>query len=262
MPYEGAKASFNSAAELYDRARPSYPAAAVRRIIEKSQLTKKSRILEIGAGTGKASVLFARHGYPMLCLEPGVQMGAIARKNLEPYPNAQVKTTTFEDWGLQKNAFDLIISAQAFHWVDAEIGFRKCAKALKPGGWVALFWNLPNDPETGVYNRIQRAYQRLAPEMTRRHKQKSQSDHVAEIRQDLESHRDLFPLQKVYRFSWQESYSPDSYLELLSTYSDHIALPPADRDRLYDAIRKAIHSQGQTHLKHYVTILAMARRSE
>src|SRR2546423_702505 len=120
MSYAGLKASFNSAAQAYDAVRPSYPPGLVRKIVQKAGLTPESRILEIGAGTGKASLLFARRGYEMLCLEPGMQMGEIARKNLAAYPGVKVETITFEEWPVQKGAFDLAISAQAFHWVNQE----------------------------------------------------------------------------------------------------------------------------------------------
>jgi len=260
MTYSGAKASFNTAAQQYDSARPSYPAGVVRRIIQNAKLTRNSKILEVGAGTGKASVLFAKRGYEMLCIEPGIQMGEVLRRNLEPYPKAKVVTTTFEEWKPKPGAFHLVMSAQAFHWIDPEIGYPKAAKALKPGGWIALFWNLPNDPEDGIYAEIQNAYRKHAPEMERRQKSNSLSQEVQEMRERMESFGKHFPTRYVYRASWKKSYSIDAYLALLGTYSDHIALPADRQQKLFKAITQVIERRGGTITKHYTCMLAMAQR--
>jgi trans-aconitate methyltransferase len=202
MTYEGAKASFNTAAEQYDQARPSYPSAVIRKVIERAQLRPSAKIVEVGAGTGKASMLFAKRGYEMLCIEPGVQMSAVLRRNLQPFPKANVLTTTFEDWKPKRGAYDLLISAQAFHWIDPDIGYPKAAQALKPGGWIALFWNLPNDPEEGIYKEIQRAYRKHAPEMERRQKGKTLTQEVGEMRERMEGFAKHFPWRYVYHTSW------------------------------------------------------------
>jgi SAM-dependent methyltransferase len=260
VSYDGLKASFNSAALAYDAVRPSYPPALVGRIIQKSGLTPNSWILEVGAGTGKASVLFASRGFNMLCLEPGVQMGEIARQNLASYRKARVETTTFEEWPLEKGAFDLVISAQAFHWIDPKIGIPKAGQALKPGGWIALFWNLPNDPETGIYEEVQQAYRDNAPEMERRHKTKSLSQEALEIRTDIAKHKDIFPNQFLHKFSWKRQYNTAEYLSLLGTYSDHITLPDNHRANLFNAIDSVLKSHGGAIDKHYTCVLALAQK--
>src|SRR5258706_13838474 len=106
VSYEGARASFNSMAAQYDASRPTYPPALIRHVIERAGLTSGSRILEIGAGTGKATFSFAQRGYEMLCLEPGVEMGKILRRNLAAHRKAKVKTATFEEWRAREAPID------------------------------------------------------------------------------------------------------------------------------------------------------------
>jgi SAM-dependent methyltransferase len=260
VSYSGAKASFNSAADDYDAARPSYPSAVIRRILQRSGLPAGARILEVGAGTGKASLLFAQRGYSMLCLEPGIQMGEILRRNLSTFPRVQVETTTFEDWPVERDAFDLVISAQAFHWIDPEIGYTKSAEALKPGGWIALFWNLSNDPADRVYAEIQEAYHRHAPDMERRQRVKSLTEEVNEMREKMASFSVHFPWRYVYRTAWNKRYSADAYIRLLGTYSDHIALPDDQRERLYGAIRGVLAKHGGSLVKNFSTMVAMGRK--
>ena len=77
-------------AQLYDRARPGYPAALFDDIIYYAALPAGARILEVGCGTGQATLPLAQRGYAIDCLEPGAQMAAIARANLANFPNVTV----------------------------------------------------------------------------------------------------------------------------------------------------------------------------
>jgi SAM-dependent methyltransferase len=261
VSYEGRKASFNKAAEQYDAARPSYPTELIECVVARSGIGPDSRILEVGAGTGKASVLFAQRGFQMLCLEPGEVMGDIARRNLGRYPDVEVLTSTFEDWPLQESAFDLAISAQAFHWIDPEIGFPKTARALKAGGWLAFFWNLPTDPKNDLWDEIQSAYVLHAADLTRCWDVKSLTQEVEEIEGDFAKHASLFTSASIDRFPWSRPYSAEEYIQLLGTYSDHIALDEESRNRLFAAIENAISKHGGFLDKRYTTVLQMAQKA-
>jgi SAM-dependent methyltransferase len=91
-------------------------------------------VLEIGCGMGQATLPFARRGYPILCVELGENLAAVARRNLSPYPRAEVLTADFEDVLLPGEAFNLAISATAFHWLGPAGAYQKVARALRPGG--------------------------------------------------------------------------------------------------------------------------------
>ncbi|MGB3292737.1 MAG: class I SAM-dependent methyltransferase [Phormidesmis sp.] len=122
--------AFDQIAQLYDTARPSYPPQLVEDLVAIAQLPTTAQILEIGTGTGKATLPLAQRGYHIQCLEPGSHLAAIAAENLHPYPNVKIQTVAFEDWPLQSAAYDLVMSAQAFHWVDPAVGYLKAAQAL------------------------------------------------------------------------------------------------------------------------------------
>jgi len=88
--------TFDRAAALYDVARPGYPDALFDDLVRLSGMPPGGRVLEIGCGTGKATLPLARMGYRLLCLEPGDNLVAVARRNLAPFPDARVLTTSFE----------------------------------------------------------------------------------------------------------------------------------------------------------------------
>ena len=96
-------------------------------------------MLEIGAGTGRAPVPFVRRGYRILGIEPGSNLAAVARRNLTDYPQAKIRVGPFGDISMEKRTFDVAYAATAFHWLDPAVALPKVARALKPGGAVALF---------------------------------------------------------------------------------------------------------------------------
>lgn len=120
---------FTDRAEDYARWRPGYPGEAVALL----GLPAGARIADIGAGTGIASELFARHGYEVVGVEPNAGMRARAR--------VPMVEGTGEATGLPDAAFDAVICAQAFHWMDHEAAKREFLRILKPGGVIALLWN-------------------------------------------------------------------------------------------------------------------------
>src|SRR5918992_361313 len=159
--------TFDEAASLYDEVRPGYPEDLFDDIVSLSGIRPAGRILEIGCGTGQATVPFARRGYRILCIELGENMAALARRNLRRYPQAEVRIGAFEESPLEEKAFDLAISATAFHWLDPAVAYPKAAGALRDGGSLALFWNVHvhSDTSEGFFEAVQRIYEREAPEI-------------------------------------------------------------------------------------------------
>ena len=156
------RTTFDEAASLYDEVRPGYPEDLFDDIVSLSGIPAGGRILEIGCGTGQATVPLARRGYRIQCIELGENMAAVARRNLERYPNAEVRTGAFEESFLQEGAFDLAVSATAFHWLDPAVAYPKAARALRDGGSLALFWNVHvhSDASEGFFEAAQRIYER------------------------------------------------------------------------------------------------------
>ncbi|MBA2454404.1 MAG: methyltransferase domain-containing protein, partial [Chloroflexia bacterium] len=98
------RSMFNRDALLYDEARPDYPEELFDDIVALSDIPDGGRILGLGCGTGIATVPFARRGYRIRCVELGEQLAAVARKNLAPYPDAEVYVGAFEVWPVEEAA--------------------------------------------------------------------------------------------------------------------------------------------------------------
>ncbi len=123
--------SFDRIAGAYDRARPTYPDAVFERIIDFAELESGARLLEIGCGSGKATLPFARKGYEIVALEPGPDLAAIAQRSLTPFPKVTLRSSRFEAWPLDHDGFDLVFAAQSLHWVDPEQRLVRARRALR-----------------------------------------------------------------------------------------------------------------------------------
>jgi len=131
IDWKQASRGFDTVADLYDAYRPGYPEELLEALVSMTGIQADGKILEIGSGTGKATLMFARRGFSILCVEPGQNLVAIAARNLRNYPRVEFEAVAFEDWKERQAEFDLVMSAQAFHWVLKEIGYAKAARALK-----------------------------------------------------------------------------------------------------------------------------------
>jgi SAM-dependent methyltransferase len=246
---------FDGVAERYDQHRPDYPDALVEGVIEVAGLHPGDRILEIGCGPGKATRLFAEAGFQLHCIEPGANLLAIAEKHFSDYP-VTFECARFEEWEETQTNFDLVMSAQAFHWVPEEIGYAKAARTLRPGGHIALIWNMYPGPKNQIFQDIDAVYRKHAPEVIR---PEDDFERGIEKRKQSILDSELFEDLQILRYPWSEVCDVEHYLGLLGTYSDHLRLPEDRRQRLYDGVAEVIESHGGTIEKPYVAVLYIAK---
>ena len=133
--------------EGYEDVRPPYPAALYRFLVEQGALTRGSVTLEIGAGSGLATRRLIELGAsPITVVEPDERFGPLLSKlRATTGADLRVLSCAFEDAALPSHAFDLVAAATSYHWLDPDVALGKVADVLKPGGFVALLWNVFGD---------------------------------------------------------------------------------------------------------------------
>lgn len=130
--------SFDEVAESYALYRPAPPEKVVDAMVSASGVGAGSRVLEIGCGTGQLSVPLAERGVELVALELGPNLAAIAARNLERFQDVRVEVVSFEAWEPPAQEFDAVMCASAFHWLDPELRYTKCAQALRRSGALTI----------------------------------------------------------------------------------------------------------------------------
>ncbi|KAE9365767.1 putative methyltransferase [Stipitochalara longipes BDJ] len=255
------RATFTENAELYDRIRPRCPPALFNDLETLARLGPQSRVLEIGPGTGQATLPLAQLGCSVLAVELGAEMAVVARRNLSSFPNVEIAISTFEDWPLPEQKFDLVVSANAFHWIDKKVRMSKAADALREGqGVLAIISTHHIKAGTeAFFDEVQRLYEEhgLAPA----------PGLFLPAAQDIPKDASDFEREKRFRevefrrYKWDQSYSTSEYLDLLSTYSNHHILSPDAKERFLKEVAKLIDNKFQGRItKGYMVQLAIAHR--
>jgi SAM-dependent methyltransferase len=244
---------FGEDAELYDRVRPSYPAELIDDVV--ALVGPDSFAVDAGCGTGKAAVLLAARGLNGIGVEADSAMAEVARRQLAGSPRWRVDVSTFEAWPPDDRPLDLLVSAQAWHWFEPEARFRKAYDLLRPGGWLALWWNSPAAFDSPARQAIDAAYREHVPEMDHR----GIAGHPRPAFEPLpEGIWFSPPIERGY--AWSQRYTSTAWVDLLRTTSDHRMLPDELRGELLDAVRLAIESHGGIYDHPYVCHLWAAER--
>lgn len=246
---------FGEVAELYQRVRPEYPEALVDAVLAYGPVPAGGRMLEVGCGTGKATVAFARRGLRVSALEPSPEMASVARRLCAPYPDVEIVEERFEDWSGAAESLDLILSTSAWHWVDPAIGYQLAWRALRPAGVLAVVWPRHDAPP---YPGVEAAYRRHAAGLADR--DRNWVERSERRRRSFEKGvAGLFAVSEHRAFTFTREMGTADYLGLLATYSDHRLLDPATRERLLDAIGAAIDDAGGRVSLPYTVDLFLAR---
>jgi trans-aconitate methyltransferase len=237
----------------YDKRRPELDPRAVAAILAFAPRTETLDVLDVGAGTGKATMAFLERGHRVVALEPGTNMRAVLRSKC---PDASVAALKFEAFTRPDN-FDILIAAQSWHWLDETERLSRSHALLRNRGVLALYWYCPQwNDESPIKRALDEVYSNypsfrspgwIAPI--------EQID--AAVNQLLADHR-FTDVQELH-FTWSKMYTTDEYIALVATQSDH---RDASRGLLED-IRAAVVDVcgGQLNVD-YVNRLILARASQ
>lgn len=247
-------AVFDAAALDYDTYRPSYPFEVVREVVSLSHLRSSSRLLEIGCGTGKATVEFASRGYMIDCVDPGRNLVALAKSNCQRWQSVSFTIGKFEDLLFDVHSYDLVYSAQAFHWVDPAIRLQKTARLLARGGSLALLYNYPGRRRDSILEELGRS---IKKETRGKLKVWDYGGDVANWARELTC-SGLFKKVKLLRHKWTCEYDAERYAGLFRTYSDFLSLPKTIQKRVIRRIKEVINKNGGRVSRSYDCVLIHA----
>ncbi len=251
--------TFAGAADLYDRMRPRYPEPLIADLAQTAGLTTGSRILEIGCGTGQATAPLAEIGCEIEAVELSSELAAVAARNVAGFPLVRIVTGDFEERQRPTASFDLVTSFTAWHWIDPALRMTKAAAALRPGGTLAIVatHHVAGGTEE-FFARAQECYEHWDP-TTPPGLRLEPADSIPADSAEFDA-SGLFGAVKNRRYEMDIPYTRAEYLDVLSTYSGHIALEPKLRNGLYECIGSLIdHHFDGAITKRYLFELSTAQ---
>ncbi len=207
----GPYTAFAGVADAYERGRPGYPEEAVRWLVGDEPLD----VVDLGAGTGKLTRSLVGLGHRVTPVEPIAEMRAELEAAL---PNVSALEGSAEAIPLPDGVADVVTSAQAFHWFDQEKALPEIARVLRPGGRLALVWNVRDDRDPWMA--------RLSELIGNERGETS----------DLLEASDLFEPLEIATFSFEQMLDRDLLLDLVASRSYLAKLTPPERAPVLDAV--------------------------
>lgn len=242
--------TFGEVAALYDAVRPEHPIEIAGLVLAYAGSTPRAAA-EIGAGTGKATALFAGRGFPITCVEPDPRMAGRIRERL-PDADLTIVESSFEDWQPPVPGVDLLYAALAWHWFRPDTRASLAYDALAPGGTLALIGRTSSITDETLRASVRAVFDSFPG--------------AAPQRPPLPEYAvpELLPLFDGVR-SWTTTestvYDADQFMALQQTMGPYRSRAPEIRDATDIGLRTAIANAGGTVGVRLDTHVVLARRS-
>ncbi|MCO1574326.1 class I SAM-dependent methyltransferase [Crossiella sp. SN42] len=222
--------SFGAAADTYERGRPGYPPEAVTWLVPWDART----VVDLGAGTGKLTRALRAPDREVIAVEPSDGM---REQFAQVLPEVRVLAGSGESIPLPDNSVDVLVCAQAWHWVDPALAVPEAARVLRPGGWLGLVWNVRDVsvPWVAELERILRDY----------------GPATNEERQDNQVGEPFGPVERQ-DVRWRQPITTAEALDMVASRSYVITLPTATREELLGRVRALLADRRPTEMP-YVT---------
>jgi SAM-dependent methyltransferase len=248
---------FGDNARQYDRARPGYPADLIERIVAASP---GRDVLDAGCGTGISARLLEAAGCRVLGVDPDPRMADLARA-----AGTEVEVARLEDWDAAGRTFDAVVAAQAWHWVDPVAGAAKAAAVLRPGGRLAVFWNVFEPPDA-LRAELAAVFRRVLPDspLGGFWARPAVDAYRAGCERAAGGMRQAgaFAEPEEWLSGWDRPYTTAEWLDLVPTTGGFSRLPAEAQRRLLAGLGEAVDAAGGTFLMNYTTITVTAARRE
>ncbi len=242
--HPSAAIGFASAAELYERARPSYPQDAVDWLIAQTGLAQGRTVVDLGAGTGKLTRLLLPSGARVVAVEPIAEM----RAHID---GAEVLAGTAEAIPLPDGCADVVTVAQAFHWFDQDRALPEIHRVLDTQGSLVIVWNMRD---------LDDHLQRGVEDLLRPVRDEVPGQLLGTWREPL-ARSALFGPATVGEFKYEQQFTTDDLCDRVASTSFVAALPAVDREEVLVRVRALTHGVTEPFAFPYKTEVHVIPRS-
>jgi SAM-dependent methyltransferase len=238
---------FERAGDDYERGRPSYPADAIEFLVGELDVRAGTRVLDLAAGTGKLTRQLVPTGAELVAVEP---VAGMRRKLVESATGVKALAGTAEAIPLGDGSVDAVFCGQAFHWFDAERALAEIHRVLRPGGGLALIWNVRDETVE---------WERRLSELMKSHQADAPRKRWGRWRHAFER-TELFTPLRERKFVHEQEGDVDTMLSRVASISFVSALPDEQRARFLGEVRALVEPYGTPLVMHYRTEVYWCRR--
>ena len=253
---------FDNVPEIYDRVRPAYPPELFDALFSYIAGDQDLRAVEIGPGTGKATRPLLEHGIAVTAVEPGELLAAFLKRTLgAEYAGLDVVVAKFEEAELQAGAFDLVLAATSFHWLDKATRFQRCYDLLREGGTLAVIHTnqIASTADGGFFARVQPVYDRHQ-DNDPRYAPPAEDELVPADHDGLVA-SGLFGDVTLHKYRWDQRYTSREYADLMRSYSGTQAMEPPQQEALIADVCALIDAEfGGAITRPVVMTLSLGRK--
>ncbi len=254
------RVTFDEVAQGYE-ARPPYPPAMFDQLVSRHGVGPGCAVLEIGPGTGQATIPLLELGCRVTAVELGENLSARLAERTDGRP-IQIVTSSFEEADLPDASFDVVLSATAFHWVDPTVGIPKAYGLLRAGGWFVLVWNVFSDPSRPdpFHEALSETLLRIEPELAGPEKPGATVPDGSSWALEIGRHAPFEPAG-VEVIRWTGTHTTTELRALFATFSSWISRGPERKEVLLDELAAIADEQfGGRVSRPYQTLVVSARK--
>lgn len=252
--------TFERISSLYDRARISYPTQLIGDIVAYSGIKPIGKILDVGCGTGQATLLFAQGGYRIIGLDVGQEMVDIAKEKCSSFPKVSFKVGTFEDLKFPEASLDIIVSGMAWHWINPNGREEKAHRLLKSGGTLALFWSYQRKEESYFVKAVGNILDKYGG--TDRGPAGSKVRQISDALYDQLRNSPSFTSVEMREYTEDFEFSKERYLDLVVSYGWVQVLSEEKRRDMTTDLQKLYKEYDEPLIIPYRYVLVLARKAK
>jgi len=265
MLFKGEKmfdASFDVFADNYNYVRPGYPEKMYKDIKEICTVSNKSILLEIGAGSGIATIELAKLGCKVIGIEPGANLAEIAKKQTTQFSNVEIREKTFEELEASDKSFDIVLALTSFHWISEFMKYQKVHSVLKDDGSFGLVWNSFFQSDSKATQEINQLYQELLPDVypkTDENVNVSVLNKLATREKEI-NESDLFYIHFLRKYVSVWNYDVDTYPKLLNTFPKIIKVEENRRKEFLYRVGEIVKQYGKISIPVLTTLIICRKK--
>jgi protein-L-isoaspartate O-methyltransferase len=257
-------ASFDVFANNYHSVRPGYPTPLFEDIKNQCGIDGNSRLLEIGAGSGIATVELAKLGCHVVAIEPGAHLAAIAKEQTKKFENVKIFESTFENFQ-SPDKFNAILAFTAFHWLSEGDKYQQILNLLNTSGSLVLVWNSFFQSDSPATTEVNSAYREFLPDI---YPEESIIVNVNEgVLSKLKGREQevvanpLFCSVFLRKYLTTYNYDDQTYPKLLNTFPKIVEVESEKRLKFLECISEIVKRHGKISVPVLTTLIVCQRRN-